>query len=61
MFFEQTNIFEPKLVLSQEIWIIIGSVVSKRKLSDNPSHNILALFNKLAYLWITTSKTILDI
>ena len=23
----------------------------------NPGHNILALFNNLAYVWITTSKT----
>ena len=27
----------------------------------NPGHNILALFNNLAYVWITTSKTTLDI
>ena len=27
----------------------------------NPGHNILAIFNNLAYIWITTSKTILDI
>ena len=41
-FFEQTNIFEPKLVLFPETWVIIGSVESKRKFSDNPRHNILA-------------------
>ena len=29
--------------------------------SYNPDHNILALFNNLAQVWITTSKTILDI
>ena len=27
----------------------------------NPGHNILAVFNNLAYIWITTSKTILHI
>ena len=25
--------------------------------SYNPGHNILALFDNLAYVWITTSKT----
>ena len=61
VFFEQTNIFESKLVLFPESWIIIESVESKRKCSDNPGHNILALFNNLAQVWITASKTILDI
>ena len=27
----------------------------------DPGHNILALFNNLAYVWITTNKAILDI
>ena len=27
----------------------------------NPGHNILALFNNLAQVWITTSNKILDI
>ena len=31
------------------------------KIIYNPGHNILALFNNLAYVWLTTSKTILDI
>ena len=35
---------------------------SRRRLCNyNPGHNILALFNNLAYVWITTSKMILDI
>ena len=61
MFFKETIIFEPKLVLSPESEIIIGSVECNGKFSDNPGHNILALFNNLAQVWITTSKTILDI
>ena len=48
--FKRTNIFEAKLVLFPEISIIIGSVESKKKFSDNPGHNILALFNNLAYV-----------
>ena len=27
----------------------------------NPGHNILILFNNLAQVWITASKTILDV
>ena len=30
-------------------------------LGYNPCHNILTLFNNFGYVWITTSKTILDI
>ena len=61
MFSECTNNFEPKLVLFPEGLIIIGSVESNKKFSDNPGHNVLALFNNLPQIWITTSKTILDI
>ena len=47
LFSEQTNFFEPKLVLFPKYCIIIGSVESKTNFSDNPCQNILALLNNL--------------
>ena len=49
------------MVLFPYIRVIIGSVESKRKFSENPGHNILAPFHNLVYVSINTTKTVFDI
>ena len=53
--------FEEKWVLSQIVESSLELQRVKENFSDNPSHNILALFNNLAQVRIATGKTILDI
>ena len=42
-------------------YILLGQTIPLELVDYNPGHNILALFNNLAQVWIATSKTILDI
>ena len=60
-FIDSFNIFEPNEHCLQIFGSSSGLQRAKRKFSDNPSHNILELYNILVQIRFTTSKRKLDI